>query len=65
MREWGYGVSGGLEWSLAPGFRFGAGIASRTYMGSFEKYASLLADHGDCDVPAYGQAGVAYDAIPI
>ena len=62
--EWGYGVSGGLEWSLAPGFRFGAGIASRTYMGSFEKYASLLADHGDCDVPAYGQAGIAYDVHP-
>jgi long-chain fatty acid transport protein len=63
-QEWGYGVSGGVEWSLARHLRFGAAIASRTYMGSFEKYAGLLADHGDCDVPAYGQAGIAYDAQP-
>jgi long-chain fatty acid transport protein len=62
--EWGYGISGGLEWSIAPHLRFGAAIASRTYMGSFEKYANLLADHGDCDMPAYGQAGIAYDAMP-
>jgi long-chain fatty acid transport protein len=62
--EWGYGISGGIEWAIAPHLRFGAAIASRTYMGSFEKYASLLADHGDCDVPAYGQAGIAYDALP-
>lgn len=59
--EWGYGVSGGIEWSLAPHLRFGAAIASRTYMGSFEKYAHLLAGAGNCDVPAYGQAGIAYD----
>ena len=63
-QEWGYGVSGGLEWSIARHLRFGAAIASRTYMGSFEKYAGLLADHGDCDVPAFGQAGIAYDAQP-
>ncbi|CAN1723287.1 long-chain fatty acid transport protein [Hyphomicrobium sp. 1Nfss2.1] len=62
--EWGYGISGGIEWSIAPNFRFGGAIASKTYMGSFEKYAHLLADHGDCDVPAYGQAGIAYDAQP-
>lgn len=62
--EWGYGISGGLEWSLARNFRVAASIASRTYMGSFEKYASLLADGGDCDMPAYGQAGIAYDAQP-
>lgn len=61
---WGYGVSGGVEWSIARHLRFGAAIASRTYMGSFEKYADLLADHGDCDVPAYGQAGFAYDVDP-
>jgi long-chain fatty acid transport protein len=63
-QEWGYGVSGGVEWSVARHLRFGAAIASRTYMGSFEKYAGLLADHGDCDVPAFGQAGIAYDAQP-
>lgn len=62
--EWGYGISGGVEWAIARHLRFGAAIASRTYMGSFEKYAGLLADHGDCDVPAYGQAGIAYDALP-
>ena len=63
-QEWGYGVSGGIDWSIARHLRFGAAIASRTYMGSFEKYAGLLADHGDCDVPAFGQAGIAYDAQP-
>jgi long-chain fatty acid transport protein len=62
--EWGYGISGGVEWSIARNFRFGGAIASRTYMGSFEKYAHLLADQGDCDMPAYGQAGIAYDAQP-
>jgi long-chain fatty acid transport protein len=62
--EWGYGISGGVEWSIASNFRFGGAIASRTYMGAFEKYARLLADQGDCDMPAYGQAGIAYDAQP-
>jgi long-chain fatty acid transport protein len=62
--EWGYGVSGGVEWSPSTDFRFGAGIASRTYMGSFEKYADLLADGGDCDMPTFGQAGIAYDVHP-
>jgi long-chain fatty acid transport protein len=61
--EWGYGISGGIDWHIARHLRFGAAIASRTYMGSFEKYADLLADHGDCDVPAYGQAGIAYDVL--
>jgi len=62
--EWGYGISAGVEWSIASNFRFGGAIASRTYVGAFEKYGDLLAGHGDCDVPAYGQAGIAYDAQP-
>jgi long-chain fatty acid transport protein len=33
-------------------------------MQPFTKYANLLANHGNCDVPANGQAGIAYDAMP-
>jgi len=62
--SWGYGVRGGLEWSLAPNLRLGAAVSSRTYMESFGKYQNLLADHADCDVPANGQAGFAYDVQP-
>jgi len=62
--EWGFGVSGGVEWSVARNLRIAGAISSPTYMGSFEKYDHLLADQGDCDVPAFGQAGIAYDAQP-
>jgi long-chain fatty acid transport protein len=62
--EWGAGVNAGVEWSISSNFRLGAAIASRTYMGSYEKYSGLLADRGDCDMPAYGQAGLAYDVQP-
>jgi long-chain fatty acid transport protein len=61
---WGYGVRGGLEWSLSPSLRIGGAFMSRTYMGSYSKYANLLAEQADCDVPANGQAGVAYDVQP-
>ena len=59
--EWGIGVNGGLEWAIGSNFRLGAALASRTYMGAYEKYAHLLADGGNCDAPAYGQVGLAYD----
>ncbi len=61
---WGYGVRGGIEWSVSPTVRIGGAMASRTYMQPFNRYANLLADHADCDVPANGQAGVAFDARP-
>jgi long-chain fatty acid transport protein len=61
---WGIGVRGGFEWSVTPSFRVAAAMMSRTYMQSFKKYANLLAGQADCDVPANGQAGVAFDARP-
>jgi long-chain fatty acid transport protein len=61
---WGIGVRGGFEWSVAPDFRIGGGLSSATYMQQFRNYADLLAGRGDCDVPANGQAGIAYDARP-
>lgn len=59
---WGIGVRGGVQWSVAPNFRVAAQITSQVDMQAFSKYAPLLADHADCDVPANGQAGIAYDA---
>jgi long-chain fatty acid transport protein len=63
-QAWGWGVRGGFEWAIAPDFRFAGQITSQVFMQSFTKYANLLAGRGDCDVPANGQVGVAYDAMP-
>lgn len=62
--SWGVGVRGGLEWSVSPALRVAGAVMSRTYMQPFDKYANLLADGADCDVPANGQAGIAFDVRP-
>jgi long-chain fatty acid transport protein len=59
---WGIGARGGIQWSVTRDFRVGAQISTPVYMAAFSKYAPLLAGRGDCDVPANGQAGIAYDA---
>lgn len=62
--SWGAGVRGGLEWTIAPGFRFGAAGASRIYSQHLEGYEKLFAEGGNFDIPPSVQAGVAIDFAP-
>jgi long-chain fatty acid transport protein len=62
--SWGGGVRAGIEWAVAPQFRIGIAGNSRIYTHEFEKYRGLFAEHGDFDIPASVQAGVAFDATP-
>jgi long-chain fatty acid transport protein len=62
--SWGGGIKGGIDWTIAPGFRFGLAATSRIYMNKFEKYANLFAEQGDFDIPASVQAGIAVDLAP-
>jgi long-chain fatty acid transport protein len=62
-RSLGFGVRGGVEWSVVPGVRLGVAGNSRVWTESLEKYRGLLAE-GDFDIPASIQAGVAVDVMP-
>lgn len=62
--SWGVGVRGGLEWTVAPGVRFGAAAASRIYSQQLEGYERLFAEGGDFDIPLSVQAGIAVDFAP-
>jgi len=61
---WGAGIRGGVEWAVVPGLRLGVAGNSRIYSQSFREYRGLFAEHGDFDIPASIQAGVAYDLTP-
>jgi len=60
--SWGYGVRGGIEWSLSPSVRLGVAGSSRIWSEPFDEYKDLFAEHGDFDIPASIQAGIAIDA---
>ena len=62
--SWGYGVRGGLEWKVTPGFRVGVAGNTTIWMGNFEEYRGLLAERADFDIPATLQAGFAVDLRP-
>jgi long-chain fatty acid transport protein len=62
--SWGYGVRGGVEWSVSPGIRLGVAGNSRIWMGRFDNYRGLLAEQGDFDIPASVQAGIAAELMP-
>lgn len=62
--SWGYGVRGGLDWSVAPNIRIGIAGNSRIMMQKFDRYANLFAEQGDFDIPPSLQAGVAIDVTP-
>jgi len=62
--SWGGGVRAGIEWEAAPGVRLGVAGNSRVYMHEFERYRGIFAEHGDFDIPASLQAGVAVDVTP-
>jgi long-chain fatty acid transport protein len=58
---WGFGVRGGVEWSLLPGVRVGVAGNTRIWSEEFDKYSGLFAERGGFDIPASVQAGLAYD----
>jgi long-chain fatty acid transport protein len=62
--SWGASLRGGLEWKIAPNLRLGVAGHPRIFMTKFDKYAGLLPEQGDLDIPAIVQAGIAYDATP-
>ena len=61
---YGGGVRIGLQWDLAPNFRFGFSGQSPIWMTKFHKYSGLFAEQGGFDIPANLTAGVAWDAMP-
>ena len=60
----GMGVHAGLEWKVTPAFRVGLSGGTPTWMLNISKYKGLLADQGSFDIPAWVDAGVAWDALP-
>jgi long-chain fatty acid transport protein len=60
-RSFGFGVRGGIEWTAAPGFRFGVAGNTRIWSQELDDYAGLFAEQGGFDIPASLQAGVAVD----
>jgi len=61
--SWGFGVRGGAEWKAAPGISLGVAGSSKFNMSEFDKYAGLLAEQGDFDIPPMVQAGIAVDLL--
>ena len=59
----GAGVRVGWFGRIAPWLDLGAAYSTRIYMQEFDKYAGLLADGGDFDVPANFSGGFALKAI--
>ena len=64
--DWSYGggVRGGLEWGLTDRLRFGFAASSPMFMSRLDKYSGLFANHGQFDIPATMQAGLAFDLLP-
>ncbi len=61
---WGWGGRIGYTGKITPELTIGATYATKTYMGSFDKYKGLFAEQGDFDIPANFGVGVAWKAMP-
>ncbi len=61
---WGWGGRIGYTGKITPELTIGATYATKTYMGSFDKYQGLFAEQGDFDIPANFGVGVAWKATP-
>ena len=62
--SWGWGGRIGYTGKITPELTIGATYATKTYMGSFNKYQGLFAEQGGFDIPANWGLGVAWKAIP-
>lgn len=61
---YGIGVRVGYMGEVATGLHVGASYQTKIYMDEWDRYAGLFAEHGDFDVPATWNIGVAYDITP-
>jgi len=61
---WGWGGRIGYTGKITPELTIGATYATKTSMGSFDKYKGLFAEQGDFDIPANFGVGVAWKATP-
>jgi long-chain fatty acid transport protein len=61
---YGLGARVGYMGEVAPGFYVGASYQTKIFMDEFDRYAGLYAEHGDFDIPATWNIGVAYDITP-
>jgi len=62
--SFGGGVRVGLEYEAFPGLRLGLSGATPMFSTRFGKYGGAIANHGELDVPAHINAGLAYDPLP-
>jgi len=62
--SWGFGVRGGIEWKATPGITLGVAGNSKFDMSKLNRYAGLLAEQGNFDLPPMVQAGVAFGLLP-
>jgi long-chain fatty acid transport protein len=62
--SWGWGGRIGYTGKITPELTIGATYATKTYMGSLDKYQGLFAQQGSFDIPANWGLGVAWKAIP-
>ena len=60
----GIGVRAGAEWRVTPAFRIGVSGTTPTWMQKMSKYQGLFADQGSFNIPAWVDAGVAWDVVP-
>lgn len=58
--SFGYGLSLGWQGQLTPELTLGATWSSKVYMGRMGKFAGLLPERGDLDIPAHYGLGAAW-----
>jgi len=60
----GWGVRLGWQGKVSDTVTLGAAYSPKIDMGRFKRYAGLLAEQGDFDIPANWNLGVAFNATP-
>ena len=61
---YGYGARIGYQGEIVPSLNLGLSYQTRIFMSKFKKYAGLLAEQGDFDIPSNWTAGLAYKTTP-
>jgi long-chain fatty acid transport protein len=62
--EFGGGLRAGAQWDVLPTLHLGVAGSTPIWTSSFGRYKGLFADHGNFDIPANLQAGIAIDVSP-
>jgi len=61
---YGYGARIGYQGEIVPSLNLGVSYQTRIFMSKFKKYAGLLAEQGDFDIPSNWTIGLAYKTTP-